>query len=36
MELSADQIRAVESGEAVPIIVQATPCVLLRADIMNR
>ena len=33
MELSAEQIRAVESGEAVPIMVQHTQCVLMRADI---
>ena len=36
MELSAEQIRAVESGEAVSITVQATPCVLIRADIYER
>jgi hypothetical protein len=36
MELSADQIRAVENGEAVPVTVAHTPCVLLRADIYAR
>ena len=36
MELSADQIRAVESGEAVPVTVAHTPCVILRADIYER
>jgi hypothetical protein len=36
MELSADQIRAVENGEAVPVTVAHTPCVLLRADIYER
>ena len=36
MELSADQIQAVESGEAVLITVQATQCVLIRADIYER
>jgi hypothetical protein len=36
MELSADQLRAVASGEAVPITVNQTPCVLIRADIYDR
>jgi hypothetical protein len=36
MELSAEQIRAVENGEAVPITVEDTACVLLRADIYER
>jgi hypothetical protein len=36
MELSQEQIRAVENGEAVPVLVQQTPCVLLRADIYTR
>jgi hypothetical protein len=36
MELSADQVRAVESGEAVPITVEQTPCVLIRADLYDR
>ncbi len=36
MELSAHQIRAVENGEAVPITVQRTSCVLIRADIYDR
>ena len=36
MELSAEQIRAVEDGEAVLVIVEHTKCVLLRADIYER
>lgn len=36
MELSADQVQAVERGEAVPITVEQTPCVLIRADIYDR
>jgi hypothetical protein len=36
MELSADQLRAVTSGEAVPITVDQTRCVLIRADIYER
>jgi antitoxin (DNA-binding transcriptional repressor) of toxin-antitoxin stability system len=28
MDLAADQVRAVESGETVAITVQQTPCVL--------
>ena len=36
MELSADQVRAVARGEAVPITVDQTLCVLIRADIYER
>ncbi|ETW97262.1 MAG: hypothetical protein ETSY2_44935 [Candidatus Entotheonella gemina] len=36
MALSADQVRAVESGEAVLITVEQMPCVLIRADIYDR
>jgi hypothetical protein len=36
MELSAEQIQAVENGEAVPVTVQHTKCVLIRADIYER
>jgi hypothetical protein len=36
MELSAEQRRAVENGEAVPITVAETACVLLRADLYER
>jgi len=36
MELSSEQLRAVESGEAVPITVDQTPCVLIRADLYDR
>jgi hypothetical protein len=36
MELSADQIRAVKNGEAVPVTVAHTQCVLLRADIYEQ
>ena len=36
MKLSAEQIRAVENGEAVSVIVQHTQCILIRADIYER
>jgi hypothetical protein len=36
MELSAEQIRAIADGEAVPVMVEHTPCVLLRADLYER
>ncbi len=36
MEISAEQIRAVENGEAVSVIVQHTQCILIRADIYER
>ena len=36
MELSAAQIRAIENGEAVPITVEHTKCVLLREDLYER
>ena len=36
MELSADQVRAVERGEAVLVTVEQTPCVLIRADLYDR
>jgi hypothetical protein len=36
MELSLEQIQAITDGEAVPVMVEHTPCVLLRADIYER
>jgi hypothetical protein len=36
MELSAAQIRAIENGEAVPITVGHTKCVLMREDLYER
>jgi hypothetical protein len=33
MDLSAEQIQAIVDGEAVPVLVEHTQCVLLRADI---
>jgi hypothetical protein len=36
MELSAEQLQAVENGEAVPVTVQHTKCVLIRANIYAR
>jgi hypothetical protein len=33
MELSTDQIRALENGEAVPVTVKQTRCIILRTDI---
>ena len=36
MELSTDQIRALENGEAVPVTIKHTRCVILRTDIYAR
>jgi hypothetical protein len=36
MELSAAQVRAIENGEAVPITVGHTKCVLIREDLYER
>jgi hypothetical protein len=36
MELSAAQMQAIENGEAVPITVGHTQCVLLREDLYER
>ena len=36
MELSAAQMQAIENGEAVPITVGNTKCVLLREDLYER
>ena len=36
MEFSTDQIRALENGEAVPVIIKHTRCVILRTDIYER
>ena len=36
MELSAAQVRAIENGEAVPITVGHTRCVLIREDLYER
>ena len=36
MELSAAQMQAIENGEAVPITVGHTKCVLLREDFYQR
>jgi hypothetical protein len=36
MELSTDQIRALENGEAVPVIIERSRCVILRTDIYER
>jgi hypothetical protein len=36
MELSATQMQAIENGEAVPIMVGRTKCVLLREDLYQR
>jgi hypothetical protein len=33
MELSTAQMRAIENGEAVPITVGHTKCVLIREDL---
>jgi hypothetical protein len=36
MDLSADQVQALANGEAVPVQVDGTSCVLLREDIFER
>jgi hypothetical protein len=36
VELSTDQIRALENGAAVPVTINHTRCVLLRTDIYER
>jgi hypothetical protein len=36
MKLSAAQMRAIENGEAVPITVGHTKCVLIREDLYER
>jgi hypothetical protein len=36
MELSTAQMRAIENGEAVPITVGHTKCVLIREDLYER
>jgi hypothetical protein len=36
MKLSAAQMQAIENGEAVPITVGNTKCVLLREDLYER
>jgi hypothetical protein len=36
MELSAAQMRAIENGEAVPVMVGHTRCVLIREDLYER
>ena len=36
MELSTDQIRALENGEAVSVTIKHTRCVILRTDIYER
>jgi len=36
VELSTDQIRALENGEAVAITINHTECVILRTDVYER
>jgi hypothetical protein len=36
VELSTDQIRALENGAAVPVTIKHTRCVILRTDIYER
>jgi hypothetical protein len=36
MELSTAQMRAIENGEAVPVTVGHTKCMLIRADLYER
>ena len=36
MNLSMDQKQALQQGNAVPVVVETTDCVLLRRDIFDR
>jgi len=36
VELSTDQIRALDNGEAVPVTINHIRCVILRTDIYER
>jgi hypothetical protein len=36
MNISAEQKQAVESGQAVPLVVDGTACVLIRQDVFDR
>jgi len=36
MQLSMEQIEAIDAGDAVPISVDDTPCVVVRQDIYER
>jgi hypothetical protein len=36
MELSTDQMRALENGEAVPVTINHTSCIILRTDVYER
>jgi hypothetical protein len=36
MELSTDQMRALENGEAVPVTINHTSCIILRIDVYER
>ena len=36
MELSTDQMRAIENGEVVPVTINHTRCIILRTDIYER
>ena len=36
MNLTAEQERAVESGQTVPVVIAGRPCVVLRKDIYDR
>ena len=36
MELSTDQMRALKNGEAVPVTINHTSCIILRTDVYER
>jgi len=36
MELSTDQVRVLENGEAVPVTINHTRCIILRTDVYDR
>ncbi len=36
MKLTSDQTKAIEDGQAVPVAVNQTDCVILRKDVFDR
>ena len=36
MDLSSEQVRAIDHGDAVPIMVDGRSCVVLRQDVYDR
>jgi len=36
MDLTSEQVRAIDHGDAVPVIVEGRSCVVLRQDVYDR